>query len=211
MSDTTAFLGGAAVAGLAALVLLRGGVNAGSPMVATVPQPLPAVPLPSPLLSPAVTASPVAGSDQQNNDVQKFAIDQLTKAVEQQRTESEKLREQVQRQQSVIDALATQARLTSSNFQPRPATPSAPLAEQPNSMVNSMMWALGGVALSLGGGIVLVGMFVTLSKQQGRSARSVEIVQPLEDYTYISPDRRYIQTLPPRRVMSKRGKSMDDM
>lgn len=210
MSDTTAFLGGAAVAGLAALVLLRGGVNAGSPMVATVPQPLPTVPLPSPLLSPVATASPVTGSDQQN-DVQKFAIDQLTKAVEQQRTESEKLREQVQRQQSVIDALATQARLTSSNFQPRPATPSVPPAEQPNSMLNSMMWALGGVALSLGGGIVLVGMFVTLSKQQGRNARSVEIVQPLEDYTYISPDRRYVQTLPPRRVMSKRGKSMDDM
>lgn len=210
MSDTTAFLGGAAVAGLAALVLLRGGVNAGSPMVATVPQPLPTVPLPSPLLSPVAAASPATGSDQQN-DVQKFAIDQLTKAVEQQRTESEKLREQVQRQQSVIDALATQARLTSSNFQPRPATPSAPAAEQPNSMLNSMMWALGGVALSLGGGIVLVGMFVTLSKQQGRNARSVEIVQPLEDYTYISPDRRYLQTLPPRRVMSKRGKSMDDM
>lgn len=210
MSDTTAFLGGAAVAGLAALVLLRGGVNAGSPMVATVPQPLPTVPLPSPLLSPVATASPATGSDQQN-DVQKFAIDQLTKAVEQQRTESEKLREQVQRQQSVIDALATQARLTSSNFQPRPATPSTSPSEQPNSMLNSMMWALGGVALSLGGGIVLVGMFVTLSKQQGRNARSVEIVQPLEDYTYISPDRRYIQTLPPRRVMSKRGKSMDDM
>lgn len=210
MSDTTAFLGGAAVAGLAALVLLRGGVNAGSPMVATVPQPLPTVPLPSPLLSPVATASPPTGSDQQN-DVQKFAIDQLTKAVEQQRAESEKLREQVQRQQSVIDALATQARLTSSNFQPRPAMPNAPPVEQPNSMLNSMMWALGGVALSLGGGIVLVGMFVTLSKQQGRNARSVEIVQPLEDYTYISPDRRYIQTLPPRRVMSKRGKSMDDM
>ncbi len=211
MSDTTAFLGGAAVAGLAALVLLRGGVNPGTPTVATVPQPLPTVPLPSPLLSPPVTTTPAASSDQQN-DVQKFAIDQLTKAVEQQRTETEKLREQVQRQQSVIDALATQARLTSSNFQPRTVPPSAQsLPDQSNSMLNSMMWALGGVALSLGGGIVLVGMFVTLSKQQGRAARSVEIVQPLEDYTYLAPERRYIQTLPPRRVMSKRAKPMGDV
>jgi hypothetical protein len=211
MSDTTAFLGGAAVAGLAALVLLRGGVNSGTPMVATVPQSLPTVPLPSPLLSPPVSTTSTGSSDQQN-DVQKFAIDQLTKAVEQQRTETEKLREQVQRQQSVIDALATQARLTSSNFQPRAVPPSAPsLPDQSNSMLNSMMWALGGVALSLGGGIVLVGMFVTLSKQQGRAARPVEIVQPLEDYTYLAPERRYVQTLPPRRVMSKRAKPMGDV
>ncbi len=207
MSDTTAFLGGAAVAGLAALVLLRGGINAGTPTLATAPQVLPTVPLPSPLLSPAATA--LTTGDQQN-DVQKFAIDNLTKAVEQQRTETEKLREQVQRQQSVIDALATQARLTSSNFQPRTVQPPNPPAEPANSMLNSMMWALGGVALSLGGGIVLVGMFVTLAKQQGRGGRSLEIVQPVEEYTYIAPDRRYVQTLPPRRVVSKRAKSLDD-
>jgi hypothetical protein len=211
MSDTTAFLGGAAVAGLAALVLLRGGMNANTPTVATMPQALPTVPLPSPLASPNLALSPPVGTEQQGSDVQKFALDQLTKAVEQQRGETEKLREQVQRQQSVIDALATQARLTSANFQPRSHQPATPTQEPPNSMLNSMMWALGGVALSLGGGIVLVGMFVTLAKQQGRSTRSVEIVQPVEDYTYLASDRHYVQTLPSRRMVSKRTRSMDDL
>jgi hypothetical protein len=209
MSDTTSFLGGAALAGLAAVVVLRGGINFGSssvpvaslqpgfgmnptmPTLGTNPN-MPTMPLPMP------TVNPVGSSEKQDYDSVKlqFRVEQLQGQVEQQQT-------QLRSQQVMIDTLSAQSKVGGGwNNNQAPTAPSVIPQLQPHNyegggLVNGLPWAIGGVLLAFGGGIALVGMFVLFSRQS-RPSRTIEFVQ--DEYPGYLPQRRRAQVLPPRRI-----------
>jgi hypothetical protein len=215
MSDTTSFLGGAALAGLVAVVVLRGGISFGSsnsPLVGVQPgfslpsalpnmgmnPNMPTVPLPMPMANPS--------SEKQDYDSVKlqFRVEQLQGQVEQQQA-------QLRSQQVMIDTLSTQSRTAGWNAQPpAPVAPSVvpqlqaggnPSFDHNNgSLASGLPWALGGVLLAFGGGIALVGMF-SLFSRQGRPGRTIEFVH--DDYSPYLPQRRRVQVLPPRRSIRR--------
>ncbi len=213
MSDTTAFVGGAALAGLAALIVLKGGITIGSPNLSPA-QSLPsfsAVPLatqpatvgvlPAPTMA---TPSPVSAHDLEK---QQLVTEQLKAQIEQQRTQTDQLKNQLQSQQALIDALTAQNKVNpaiqtqSPPYGNRYATGLEAVDRQTSSsMVAGLMWALGGMILTFGGGIALVGMFVLFSKNQ-RPNRTIEVIH--EDYPSYLPTRRRSQMLPPRRTLKR--------
>ncbi|MGV0027312.1 hypothetical protein [Phormidesmis priestleyi] len=203
MSDTTSFLGGAALAGLAAVILLRGGVSANSP-IATLPtvptlQPLPTATLPpTSTLPPATTAVP----NTYDLERQRLETDQMKAQLEQQRVQTEQLKAQVQSQQALIETLNAQNKnLPTALATKTPQGQINPL-ESPNLMTG-VLWALGGMILAFGGGIALVGLFVLLARQQ-RPSRTIEVIH--DDHPNYLPAgtvRRRSQVLPPRRVIKR--------
>jgi hypothetical protein len=210
MSDTTSFLGGAALAGLAALIVLRGGINFGMPNVGGQSQLLPVPSSPSfpglnpapslstnPLPSPVPIAAAANNSEKTYEDAkQRVELDQIKSQLEQQQV-------QIRSQQSLIDALTAQTKTAAMNAPP-PATIPQMVPQQTNAdggLVSGLPWALGGVLLTFGGGIALVGMFSMLAKQNSRPVRTVEYIH--DDYPAYLPQRRRVQALPPRRMVRR--------
>jgi hypothetical protein len=210
MSDTTSFLGGAALAGLAAMIVLRGGINFGSPMLSNpngsmlpMPPTLPptngsiqnfsapnaAFPSPSPVA--------MAPADRTYEDAKmRLEMDQLKSQIEQQQN-------QIRSQQTLIDNLSLQAK--ANNLAPQaPVPPMQPPIQtqrgEDQSVVSGLPWALGGVLLTFGGGIALVGMMSMFAKQN-RPTRTVEYVH--DDYPAYLSARRRAQALPPRRTLRR--------
>ncbi|MGG6266383.1 hypothetical protein ACQ4M3_08455 [Leptolyngbya sp. AN03gr2] len=193
MSETTSFLGGAALAGLAAVILLRGGVGStNTPMLS------PAQPLPNYGYSvqpgvPVPTAPPTTtGID---TDKQRAETEQLRALVEQQRIQTEQLKTQLQSQQALIETLNAQNKAALANPQ-KPANSSI----ENNPVFSNLLWMLGGVILTFGGGIALVGMFVLFAKQQ-RPSRTIEVVH--DEYPGYLSNRRRTQVLPARRSIRR--------
>lgn len=215
MRETTTFLCGAAIAGLAVLVFMRGGVNSQqAPTLAPLNSPAPtsspiAVPAPTPTLTTTPLPMPtVAAPDyfyEQQNQVQKQAIVQLQTALEQQKAETDKLKEYVQRQQLELEVLKAQAKATAEPSQTQPSalqsTATANRESPPHPLLLGMFWALGGVVLSFGGAMVLITMFAWFARQQQRNARMHEYYSN-RNYPRIQPARGYyVQTVAaPRRA-----------
>ncbi|MBD1845211.1 hypothetical protein H6F89_17730 [Cyanobacteria bacterium FACHB-63] len=193
MSETTSFLGGAALAGLAAVVLLKGGVSTSSPTVPS--QPLPnynySVP---PAIVPTAPPSPTATTTA-DFDKQKAEIEQLRTIVEQQRIQTEQFKTQLQSQQALIETLNAQNKVAV----PAPQRAANPTNEN-NSVLSNLLWMLGGVILTFGGGIALVGMFVLFAKQQ-RPSRTIEVIH--DEYPGYLSNRRRTQVLPARRSIRR--------
>jgi hypothetical protein len=210
MSDTTSFLGGAALAGLAAMIVLRGGINFGSPTLSTpngslLPMP-PTLPptngsvqnfsMPNAFPSPSPIAAIAPSSDRTYEDAKiRLEMDQLKSQIEQQQT-------QIRSQQSLIDNLSLQAK--ANNLAPQSVIPQPQAVVQTQrgdeSVVSGLPWALGGVLLTFGGGIALVGMMSMFAKQN-RPTRTVEYVH--DDYPAYLSARRRAQALPPRRTLRR--------
>jgi hypothetical protein len=208
MSDTTSFLGGAALAGLAALVVLKGGISLGTPsatmpptfsmpqvpgFTGSAPVTMPLTPLPNPM-------GAVPSSDHNGYEAAKYEI-----KFEQMRSQLEQQQQKINAQQAMLDSLAAQSKIN--QLAPVPQVPQIvhpygnSLDASSNSVMSGLPWALGGVLLTFGGGIALVGMFTLFSRQQ-RPNRTVEYFQ--EDYpSYFPPQRRRAQVLPPRRVIKR--------
>lgn len=191
MSDSTAFLGGAAFAGLAALLLLRGGGGIGPSNVSapqsfsTVPIAPPQIPIPPPLPSDD-------GFDQQRRETE-----QLKTQFERQRAETEQLKAQLQSQQLVIDALTSQIEQSNVSSQVRPGRELDLTERSTNPLLSSILWALAGMVLTITGGALLVLMLALLSRQQ-RPSRTVVIHSMDENPApYLYPKRRS-EFLPPR-------------
>ncbi|KAM3113880.1 hypothetical protein [Phormidesmis sp. 146-33] len=201
MSDTTSFLGGAALAGLAAVILLRGGVSATSP-IGTMPMPT-LQPLPTATMPPVGTMPPGVTQPPTTYDLEKqrAETDQIKAQLEQQRVQTEQLKAQIQSQQALIETLNVQNK----NMPPAIATRSPqgqvnPL-ESP-SLMTGVLWALGGMILAFGGGIALVGLFVLLARQ--RPSRTIEVIHDDNpNYLPAGAVRRRSQVLPPRRVIKR--------
>jgi hypothetical protein len=201
MSDTTSFLGGAALAGLAAVILLKGGVSANSPMP-TLPmptlQPLPTATLPyTSTLPPATTGVPTT----YDLERQRLETEQMKAQLEQQRVQTEQLKAQVQSQQALIETLNAQNKNAPTAIATRSPQGQVNPLESPNLMTG-VLWALGGMILAFGGGIALVGLFVLLARQ--RPSRTIEVIH--DDHPNYLPSgaaRRRSQVLPPRRVIKR--------
>ncbi|MBD1824321.1 hypothetical protein H6F51_17770 [Cyanobacteria bacterium FACHB-DQ100] len=192
MSETTSFLGGAALAGLAAVVLLKGGVGNSSPTIPS--QPLPNYNYSVPPAVPTAPPSPIATTSA-DFDKQKAEIEQLRAIVEQQRIQTEQFKTQLQSQQALIETLNTQNKVAV----PAPQRTANPTSEN-NSVLSNLLWMLGGVILTFGGGIALVGMFVLFAKQQ-RPSRTIEVIH--DEYPGYLSNRRRTQVLPARRSIRR--------
>lgn len=202
MSDTTSFLGGAAIAGLAAMVLLRGGVSANAPALPSSPltpiQPYPTIP---PYPSPGMYPPGAAATPTNDYDKQRLEAEQLRSQVEQQRTQIEQLKAQTQSQQAFIETLTAQNKGNGVSTLPvRPTAVPTPNAEAANPVMNGLMWAVGGMILTFGGGIALVAMFALFARQQ-RPSRTIEVFH--EDYPNYLTARRRSQALPTRRAIRR--------
>lgn len=206
MSDSTAFLAGSAFAGIAALILLKGGIgNTSSPSIAQ----MPTVPVaPSAIQSPAPL--PPTSTFSGYSDQQRLEVEYLRGQLEQQKLETEQLKAQLRNQQLLIENLSSQQHATLLPNQVRPGqVPPTPNAitgtpsiaginePQPNPGSSSgLLWALGGVVLTVTGGLVTAGMFAMLSRQQ-RPTRVVQVIHPNDMQPYFATRRRS-EFLPPR-------------
>lgn len=202
MSDGMAFLTGAAFAGVAVLFMLKGGdsITANSlPSVGQLPtvQTNPANPYDPYMATPSVTPtspnSSLYAAEQQRLDAER-----LRAMLEQQRTETEQLKAQLQNQQMLIEKLTTQ---TDPNARPawsRPAsaTTTPQPTQQENSMVSGIVWALGGMAITISGGIVVVGALAVLSRQQRPGRTTYVVQQPYNALPHTLQPRRRSEVMP---------------
>ncbi|NJN48854.1 MAG: hypothetical protein HC805_02445 [Alkalinema sp. RL_2_19] len=127
----------------------------------------------------------------------RLEFDQLKAKIEQQET-------QIRSQQSLIDNLTFQAK--ANNLTPPVAAtpqivPQLPQRQTDQSVISGLPWALGGVLLTFGGGIALVGMMSMFARQGQRPARTVEYIH--DDYPAYLASRRRAQALPPRRTIRR--------
>lgn len=192
MSETTSFLGGAALAGLAAVILLRGGVGSTNAPILAPSQPLPNYGYSVQPGMPTPTVPPTTGTDV---DKQRIETEQLKALVEQQRVQTEQLKTQLQSQQALIETLNAQNKAALS-APPKPVNQGI----DNTPVFSNLLWMLGGVILTFGGGIALVGMFVLFAKQQ-RPSRTIEVVH--DEYPGYLSNRRRTQMLPTRRSIRR--------
>jgi hypothetical protein len=212
MSESMAFIGGVAVAGLAALVLLKGTVNPAqtgftavapqiqAPIVA--PQVMPQQGLPYGYPGQPVLPNPVPNvpNDQFRLDLErgKMQLDNLQR-------ENEVLRKQYQESQSQLVNLNNQFQaqaLQSQNNQ------RAQLQQSQSPWWSSgIVWAVGGIALTVGGGIVFAGVSALFSQKQ-RPVRTVQVIHPYTGSTVpLAPTTRRAEFLPPRVDTNRRVES----
>ncbi|AFZ24552.1 hypothetical protein Cylst_2322 [Cylindrospermum stagnale PCC 7417] len=196
MSESMAFIGGVAVAGLAALVLLKG-TNTPLQSNFAIPQ------MPSPVMAPQVmqpmqyppyggqpaypNPQPVAPNPNQSVETEKLNIQN-----ERLKSENEQMKAQIQQQQNQLQYL-TQA-VWNNNNQQNNQQRIAPAALQPQNdnlwWRSPIVWAVGGATLTIGGGIVVAGVLALFSPRQ-RSSRTVQVIHPYHGPTPpLAPVRR---------------------
>jgi hypothetical protein len=210
MSESMAFIGGVAVAGLAALVLLKGTVNPNQTgFTAIAPQ------IQAPIVAPQVMPQQVPygypGQPVQPNLVPNVPNDQYRLDIERKmqldniQRENEVLRKQYQESQSQLVNLNNQFQaqaLQSQNNQ------RAQLQQSQSPWWSSgIVWAVGGIALTVGGGIVFAGVSALFSQKQ-RPVRTVQVIHPYTGPTPpLAPTTRRPEFLPPRVDTSRRVES----
>ncbi|MGQ4648908.1 hypothetical protein [Lyngbya aestuarii] len=210
MSDSMAFLTGAAFAGVAVLFMIKGGGNLSATNLPPSPQ-LPISPnstydpYNSYLTNPQTPTPASPGSNPYNLEQQRLDTEQLRAMLEQQRNETEKLKFLVQNQQQVIDKLTVRPsdpNTLSPWDQTAPATASVPQpeVEQPdNPLLSGIVWALGGMAITMSGGVVVVGALALFARQQ-RPPRTTYVVQqpPYNALPPVVPTRRRSEFVHPQ-------------
>ena len=201
MSDSMAFLAGAAFTGVAALVLLKGGLNLDPSYFSNsaLPPPPPSqtsasTPLPPPPATPAVTAC---------NPDQRLDVERLKDRLEEQRNDMAQLKDIMQSQHRQIEALTAQLKENALSVKSNPAPAPAPPQQPANQMVLGIVWALAGMVLTIIVGIIVAAVFVLIWQQQ-RSPRTVQVIQPFNS-GHPMPARGRSEFLPPR----IRGRQVD--
>jgi hypothetical protein len=203
MSNGMAFVAGAGLAGIAALLFLKGGATPGiynlpaaaslQPQTGIQPaQTMPQVPgLNPPALAPGLV--PGLATDPNNASFcaqQQLLNQRLQVQLDQMRVENEQLKTQQRNQQFVIDALSSQAKTAGWNPQGNPAAPQLAAAVQAsNPNFNSMLWALGGMGVTVLAGLGVAGLVALFSRQQ-RPSSAVQLVHPINQLPPSLPQRR---------------------
>ncbi|MBE9126601.1 MULTISPECIES: hypothetical protein [unclassified Coleofasciculus] len=203
MSDGMAFLTGAAFAGVAVLFMLKGGEGLG---VANLPPSQPAPispanpynpynPYGTNTPSPTPTAPGFAANDWEQ---QQLTVENLRTMLEQQRTETEQLKAQMQQQQSLIENLMGQTNGNAIPGRIEAAPPLTQTQQQENSLLSGLVWGLGGMAVTISGGVVVVGLLAALSRQQRPSPRTTYVMpNPYTALPYSTAPRRRTEVIPP--------------
>jgi hypothetical protein len=211
MSDGMAFLTGAAFAGVAVLFLMRGG--AGANIGATVPPVAQLPPVsPTPFTTPFMNGTQPQAMPTVSPGSALYSPDQqrLVMQLEQQRTEIEQLRQQLQNQQSFMQRMTAQNETNANSLfaQTKPQSGQTQVEQQDNPMLSGLVWALGGMAVTISGGVVVIGALSVLSRQQ-RPPRTTYVVQ--HPYTAALPptiQTRRREYMPPP-VMERQVEHID--
>jgi len=186
MSESMAFIGGVAVAGLAALLLLKGANNSFQPNLAMTPQ------IPTTLMQQPQVISPVqyppnysqpgypnqpspALNSENHQEIEnlKIQMDRLKADNEQLKLQNQELQGQVQnftQQQWQLTQQANQLKMAS-------VPPYQQLPPQNPWWSSPIVWAVGGMSLTIGGGVIAAGVLSLFSPRQ-RSARTVQVIHP---------------------------------
>jgi hypothetical protein len=211
MSESMAFIGGVAVAGLAALVLLKGTVSpAQTGFIPQQIQPQQAMPQMMPQAGqypyggqPVVTNPiPNAPNNDQlrlDNERVKMQMDNLQRDNDRLKAENQQLNFQLQNfSNQQLKAIQDQ-----SNPQRAAQLPSSSSPWWSSGIV----WAVGGMALTIGGGVVVAGVSALFSPKQ-RPVRTVQVIHPYNGPTPpLANTTRRAEFLPPRAVDSRRVES----
>jgi TolA-binding protein len=212
MSESMAFIGGVAVAGLAALLLLKGTntpiqtPNFAVPqMSAPIMQPQPVQQPPYSSLTQPVTPNqpqPSLSADQRlEMERQKMQLEQLKSNNEQLRLQNQQLQNQVQ---NLTQQLWNQNYLAS-NRTPTVPQPAAYQPQQTPWWSSPIVWAVGGMTLTIGGGVVVAGVLSLFSPKQ-RHTRTVQVIPYTGNNPPLVPVRR-AEYLPPRVETARRMES----
>lgn len=197
-----AFVGGVAVAGLAALLLLRGtGEISTQPNFAVSP------PMQAPAMNPMVPQVRTYPYTQLNPNVplpidpitsQKLAQLEKYKVLgDRLRQENTLLKAQIQQMQFQIQ----QMRLNADNNQRIPIP--SELNVTGNTLLSSpIVWAVGGMSLAIGGGVVVAGVLALFSPRE-HNARTVQVLHPYPSSSqHMAPARR-AEFLPPHKEVKR--------
>ncbi|MEH1765774.1 MAG: heterocyst differentiation related protein [Nostoc sp.] len=210
MSESMAFIGGVAVAGLAALVLLKGTNTPLQPNFAVAsqmpgvvapqgmqPQMYPYAPYGQPMY-PNQVQPPTATSTDQRLEMEKLNTQMQ---LERLKNDNEQLKLQNQQLQGQVQNFNTQQQwqLAQQNNQPKTTA----LQPQTTWWSSPMLWAVGGAALTIGGGVVVAGVLALFSPRQ-RSARTVQVIHPYQGATPPLVPVRRAEFLPASRMEARR-------
>jgi len=217
MSDSSmAFIGGVAVAGLAAILLLKspqGFSTASIPLGYQQPIPqaqgyggqtaqYPGQPAPT---QPYPNGGPNYDTLRQDND-------RLNEQIRRMQDDNGKLQYQVQNLQFANDSLTNQ--LKANNLPPvatSQVTAAGELNRTPsNPLVSGIVWAVGGMALAIGGGVVVAGVLALFSQKNNSGGRTVQVIHPIHPNHTLSPSVRRSEVLPPPRRMETRQTEAQD-
>jgi hypothetical protein len=203
MSESMAFIGGVAVAGLAALVLLKGTNTPLQPNFAVAPQ-IPTVMAPQ-VMQPPAQYPPYGQQPYPNtqpptapNPELRAEVDQLKAELNRLKTDNEQLRGANQRlfdnqnAQQLLLAQQNSQKVASEVLQPQNAWWSSPI-----------VWAVGGATLTVGGGIVVAGV-LALFAPRNRPTRTVQVIHPYQGSTTPLVPVRRAEFLPPSRGEARR-------
>lgn len=213
MSNGMAFVAGAGLAGIAALLFLKGG---GTPGLYNLPaaaslqapqnlqQPVANPALPG-LTPPQLAPIPATGASNPAYCAN-CAQQQLENA--QLKTQIEQLQTQLRNQQFVIDAQSAQMRNNGGlNPQINPAQLTAGM-QSTNPNMTSMMWALGGMGVTVTAGLLMAGVFALVSRQQRPPAGTVQLIHPINQLPPSLPYKRRSEYASPR-YEEKRASYLD--
>jgi hypothetical protein len=209
MSESMAFIGGVAVAGLAALVLLKGTNTPLQSNFAVAPQ------MPGTIVAPGMqqpvqyppgyygqsvyptNPQPAAPNSDQKLEMEKLntqmQFERLKNDNEQLKLQNQQLQGQVQKfnaQQQLLLAQNSQQKVAA--FQPQNPWWSSP-----------MLWAVGGATLTIGGGVVVAGVLALFSPRQ-RQSRTVQVIHPYQGPTQPLVPVRRAEFLPASRMEARR-------
>ncbi len=210
MSNGMAFVAGAGLAGIAALLFLKGGGNPALynlPAAASLQPPQTfQQPVPNPQL-PGVTAPLPIPAPGANNPAYcaNCAQQQLENA--QLKTENEQLKTQLRNQQFVIEALNAQRNNGGLNPQLNPAQLTAGI-QSTNPNTTSLLWALGGMGVTVTAGLLMAGVFALVSRQQRPPAGTVQLIHPINQLPPSLPYKRRSEDGSPR-YEEKRASYLD--
>ncbi|KAB8317620.1 heterocyst differentiation related protein [Tolypothrix campylonemoides VB511288] len=213
MSESMAFIGGVAVAGLAALVLLKGAGGSSLQPNYTVTSQLPTTVVAPPGVMPPTTTYP--GQPYPNpaplspNTEERVQMERVRLENEGLKNENNNLKTQVQQLQSQLQQVYNyQVQLNQQQNQNV-----AQLQQQSENRwwSSPVVWAVGGITLTIGGGIVVAGVLALFSPKD-RPTRTVQVIHPYNGPTPpLAPVRR-AEFLPPRtEVRRVEAPEYDDM
>ncbi len=182
MSETTAFLAGTAVAGVSALLLLKGGLGVGDAMVSSYN---PGLSTPQNLATAPAVVPQDGWSQDGNAEQMRLKLDQnntLTAQLRNQLEEQEKLtndlQSQLERQRNEFDRVASRLedqrrdmdRLTLQQGLPDSSSGALSVPQQQGNGTAIAIWVIGGifVVVVAGGGALLLTVVLLSGQQQSR-------------------------------------------
>ena len=203
MSESMAFIGGVAVAGLAALVLLKGTNTPISSNFAPSPQIPVTFVQPQVMQYPTNYGQPVYTNQPPTAPNSDQRLEKINTQITDLKAENQQLKLQNQQFQAQFQGLTTQqqwqAQLASQ--QQKVAAP-LPVSE-PDWKSSPMLWAVGGAVLTIGGGVVAAGVLSLFAPKQ-RATRTVQVIHPYSRNTQSLNSVRRAEFLPSSRTEPRR-------